>query len=346
MSERFPVGKLPTPWLGRMLDLLPRADPRLTVGPAPGEDAAVIEFDDRALVVTTDPVTFATDRIGWYAVHINANDVAVMGARPRWFFATLLLPEQGTTDTLVTGIAAEIARTCETLGVTVGGGHTEITAGLDRPIVIGQMIGEAPRARIVRKSRLAPGDRVVLARGIAIEGTAILAREHAPRLAGRVAPDLLARAARFLDDPGLSVVSAALAAVDAAEIHALHDPTEGGLASGLAELAAAAGVGMVAYLERILVYPETRALCAALHLDPLRLLASGALLVGLPAPQVPSVIAALERQGITAREIAEIRPAEDGTWWMEEDGSRRPLEPAARDEIARVLEADPHGKQS
>ncbi len=340
MSERFPVGKLPPAALARLLDTLARPDARVLIGPGLGEDAAAIEFDDRALVVTTDPVTFATDRIGWYAVHINANDVAVMGAKPRWFFATLLLPERATTDALLDHIVADIRRTADALGITVCGGHTEITAGLDRPIVVGQMIGEAPRARIVRKMRLAPGDRIVLARGIAIEGTAILAREHAPRLAGRVAPEVLARAATFLDDPGLSVVAAAMASLEAADIHALHDPTEGGLASGLVELATAAGVGLVVSRSRVPIYPETRAICNALGLDPFRLIASGALLIGVPASQVGSLVDALAARGIAASPIAEVRPAAEGLWWEDDDGRREALEPAERDEIARLVETD------
>jgi hydrogenase expression/formation protein HypE len=339
VSDRFPVGKLPHAWLARMLDLVARPDPRVLIGPAPGEDAAVLEWGDRALVVTTDPVTFATDRIGWYAVHINANDVAVMGATPRWFFATLLLPERGATEALLSHIVDDIRRTCDTLGVTVCGGHTEITAGMDRPIVVGQMLGEAPLARIVRKTALEPGDRILLARAIAIEGTAILAREHARRLAGRIAPDLLARAAGFLDDPGLSVVSAASAALEAAPIRALHDPTEGGLASGLVELATAAGVGLVAYRDRVPIYPETQAICTALGLDPLCLIASGALLIGVPATAVPAVVDALADRGIPAREIARALPPEDGLWWEDDEGRREPLEPPPRDEIARLVDA-------
>lgn len=338
MSDLLPVGKLPLESLARLLDLMPRDDPRLVVGPAVGEDAAVIDLGDRALVVTTDPVTFATNRIGWYAVHINANDVAVMGAQPRWFSATLLLPEGRATDELVHQIMSDILATCDALGVVVCGGHTEVTAGLTRPIVVGQMIGEAPAGRIVRKTALRPGDQIVLARGIAIEGTAILAREHRDRLAGRIAPEILARAAGFLDDPGLSVVAAALAALDVAEVHALHDPTEGGLASGLAELAMAGGLGLLAYRDRVPIYPETQALCAALDLDPVRLIASGALLIGIPAAHVDAVVRALGARGIPAQVIAEARPADEGRWWMHEDGRREPLEPAERDEIARAVD--------
>src|SRR5207247_3042847 len=113
---------------------LPGRVGRLWIGPQLGEDAAVIDVGDRCLVVTTDPITFATDHIGRYAVHVNANDVAVLGARPLWFFVVMLLPEHSATPELVESIMAEVGTACEELGATVGGGHTEVTQGLDRPI--------------------------------------------------------------------------------------------------------------------------------------------------------------------------------------------------------------------
>jgi hydrogenase maturation factor len=119
----LPAGKLPADRLRAMLEALPRRDPRVLVGPRLGEDAAVLEMGDRCLVVTTDPVTMAADRIGWYAVHVNANDVAVMGARPRWFFPVLLLPQRWKTSAMVEEIMAEIAAACDALGVTVWRGR-------------------------------------------------------------------------------------------------------------------------------------------------------------------------------------------------------------------------------
>jgi hydrogenase maturation factor len=225
----LPVGKLPLEYLRSLLGHLPKHDPRLLVGPQIGEDAAVIDAGDRYLVVTTDPITFASDHIGRYAVHINANDVAVLGARPLWFFVVMLLPESRTTPEFVESIAADVRRACDELGVTLGGGHTEITQGIDRPILVGQMLGEVAPTRLVRKTRIAVGDLILLTRGVAIEGTAILAREKSEELRKQVDADLLARAARFQIEPGISVVGAALAAANAGEaVHAMHDPTEGG----------------------------------------------------------------------------------------------------------------------
>jgi hydrogenase expression/formation protein HypE len=290
-------------------------------------------------VVTTDPITLATEHIGRYAVHVNANDVAVLGAQPRWFFVVLLLPETRTTPELAETIMADVRITCEELDVALGGGHTEVTQGIDRPILVGQMLGEVATTRLVRKSRIAVGDQVLLTRGVAIEGTAILAREKSEQLRGQVDPNLLAQAARFLVDPGISVVNVALAAASAGEVvHGMHDPTEGGLVTGLCELVAPVDLGLRVVGENIPVFPETEAICRALGLDPLKLIASGALLIAVAPDGVDSVRTAIEAIGIQVAVIGEVRPLHEGTT-IATHGIAHPLIPAVRDEIARALEA-------
>jgi hydrogenase maturation factor len=336
----LPVGKLPHAQLRSLLAQLPGRDPRLLIGPQIGEDAAVIDAGDRYLIVTTDPITFATDHIGRYAVHVNGNDVAVLGARPLWFFVVMLLPESLTTPELADAIMADVRTTCEELGVALGGGHTEITQGLDRPILVGQMIGEVAPTRLVRKTRIAIGDQILLTSGVAIEGTAILAREKAEWLRGRVDPGLLVRAARFLIDPGISVVRAALAAADVGEVvHAMHDPTEGGLATGLFELVAPAGLGLRVNREHIPVFPETAAICQVLGLDPLKLIASGALLIAVAPAGADSVQTAIRATGVPVAAIGEVRPVSEGMT-ISTRTAVEPLTPPARDEIARAFGGD------
>ena len=96
MAEQpLPLGKLSPDHLDSLLcrHTFSLPDDRVVVYPGVGEDAAVIDMGQRWLVAKTDPITFATDEIGWYAVHVNANDVAAAGSVPRWFLSTLLLPE-------------------------------------------------------------------------------------------------------------------------------------------------------------------------------------------------------------------------------------------------------------
>ena len=334
--SRLAAGKLPADALETMLSRLPHGDPRVVIGPRLGEDAAVLDVGDRYLVATADPITLASDRIGWYSVHVNANDIAVLGARPRWFFAVLLLPEGRATPGMAEAITADIADTCRTLDISLCGGHTEVTAGLDRPIVVGQMLGEVDKDRLVRKDRLEVGDRILLTRGAAVEGTAILARERTDVLERHLGPDLLARAQALLFDPGISIVEAARTAIEAGRVRAMHDPTEGGIASGLWELARAGGRGLRVRRDAIPILPETEAVCRVFGLDPLKLIASGALLVAAEPVEAGAIARALDARGIPVADTGEIRPAEEGIQ-IEVSGRWVPLEPADRDEIARVI---------
>jgi hydrogenase maturation factor len=309
---------------------------RVVLGPRFGEDAAVIDLGAKYLVAKTDPITFTSERIGWYAVNINGNDIATLGARPLWFLATLLLPEKGTSWSLVRNIFRDTLRACRELGVTLCGGHTEITRGLDRPIMVGQMLGEVAKSKLVRKESQKPGDLVLLTRGIAIEGTAILAREKRVTLARKLPAKILRRAQRLLVRPGISVVQDAMLAQRHGEIHAMHDPTEGGLASGLLELAKAGGVGLRIWKDKVPVLEETRCFSEILGFDPFGLIASGALLVVASARSTPNLLRAYLRHGVRAAIIGEVREAAEGIQVVEK-ARQTPLRIPARDEIARLL---------
>ena len=333
----LPVGKLRAEVLQKMFDRLPTADPRVLVGPRVGEDAAVIDMGDRCLVATTDPITFTTDDAAWYAVHVNANDVAVRGARPKWFLATLLLPEGATTDATVEALFEELGRACEELEVTLVGGHTEVTHGLDRPIVVGTMLGEVARDRLVTTSGARVGDAIVMTKGVPLEGAAIIARERDAALRARGVPAATIRRARgLLKTPGISVLPEAEIACELAPVHAMHDPTEGGIATALHELADAAGVGLRIDAERIMILPEGRLLCDAFGLDPLGTIASGALLMTLAPADAGIVIHALARESIDCHFIGQVVPREQGVMLVE-GGRARPLPVFAQDEITRLF---------
>jgi hydrogenase expression/formation protein HypE len=332
------VGKLPSQLLA---DLLARIGPyesgRVVVGPGVGQDAAVIDMGDRLLVAKSDPITFASDLIGWYAVHVNANDVACMGARPAWFLATVLLPE-GAAPSLAEAIFHQVLDACQGMGIELVGGHFEITHGLQRPIVVGAMLGEAARERLVRGSGAQPGDCLVLTKGIAIEGTAVLAREARETLERLEVPAAVLEEARgYIFQPGLSVVREALLAVESAPIHAMHDPTEGGLATALYELATAGGVGLAVQEAAIEVLPCTEAICRAAALKPLGLLASGALLIALPPAHCDALLARLLEAGIAAACIGSVKHHSEGIIIEERMGNSEPLPQFARDEVARFL---------
>lgn len=278
----LPAGKLPHSLLGELLEGLPHDDPRLLVGPTVGEDAAVIDFapgSDRLLVAKSDPITFATDQIGYYAVNVCVNDLAVAGATPRYYFPTLLLPAGQTDANLAAAIFSQIGAACRLLGIVVAGGHTEVTPAVTQPVVAGSLLGEVARARVVTSGGCRPGDVVLLAGTVPVEGTSLIAREkRAALLEMGWGAAVIDEAAGYLYKPGISVLTPALLAADGGLVTAMHDPTEGGVATGLLELALAAGVGIEIDLDEIPVEPLAHDLCAVFGLDPLGVIASGALL--------------------------------------------------------------------
>lgn len=332
----LPVGKLPADLLAALLDRASAAapDPDVLLGPRPGEDAAIVRVGDRALALASDPVTFATADLGRYAVHVNANDVATRGAAPRWFLATLLLPEGAPADLPLT-ITAQIVAACAEVGATLVGGHTEVAAGLPRPIVAGTMVGEAAVDRLLTTGGARPGDALVLTHGIAIEGTALIAAEFAAAVEAAFGLAFAERCRGFLHRPGLSVVPAARLAA-AAGARAMHDPTEGGLATALHEVADAAACGLAIDGEAVPIYPETLALCEHLGLDPLGLLASGALLIAAGREALPRLLADLATAGIPAAAIGSVRAAGEGRRLVRA-GRATDLPRFDRDEVARLF---------
>lgn len=332
------IGKLPTVTLKSFLDKIEIEDEQVVLGPKIGEDAAVIKLGRKCLVAKVDPVTFAVDLIGWYAVHVNANDIATMGAKPRWFLATILLPEKSTNQD-AERIFDQILSACKSLCITLVGGHTEITHDLKRPVVMGCMLAESDEKSLITTSGAELGDDIVLTKGIAIEGTAVLAREAEHYLlSSGLSKDLTLRAADYLFSPGISVVKEALTACATVTVHSMHDPTEGGLSTGLWEIASAARVGILVKHEEIPILTECKDICDTLGLDPLGLLASGALVIALPHSETSILLEALRKIGINAAAIGKVVDAEEGIKMHTNTGTRD-LAQFERDELAKFLDS-------
>ena len=332
----FRVGKLNANLLDELVSSIKKKDPRVIVGPKVGEDAAVIDIGDKYLLSTTDPITFTSYKIGWYTVNVNANDIATMGGTPKWLLVSILLPENKTDSALVKEIFRDIENAADELGIDICGGHTEITKGLDRPIISGHMLGEVDKDKLVTNSRARVGDQIILTKGIAIEGMALLAREREKELSGKYGKMFVERVQSFLHDPGISVVAEAHLANQAANIRAMHDPTEGGLATGLYELTKASNTGVVIYEDKIHLLDETRILCSEYKLDPLGVIASGALLIVVGPDDRDAVLSKLVQNDITCSVIGKLTDKEDGLKIIA-DGEERELPFFEVDEIARVI---------
>jgi len=331
------AGKLRAAMLAELLGRVQHRDQRVLLGPGIGRDAAVIDLGgDRLLVAKTDPVTFAADQIGHYTVNVNANDIACMGARPAWMMATALLPV-GAPDDLPGRIFDQLIEACGALGIELVGGHTEVTPDVRQAVVVGAMLGEAARDEIVLGEGAVPGDRVILTKGIAIEGTAILGREFGGALKRRgLDRKTVRRAAALLSDPGISVVADARAVCAVTRPRALHDPTEGGIVTALEELAVASKCTIRVDLSLVPIFEETRRVCETLDLDPYGVLASGALLAIVAADDCGAVIASLNDAKIMCRAIGSVEAGPAKVIMGDQDAI--PLPQFDRDEIARFIE--------
>ncbi|UCE45053.1 MAG: AIR synthase family protein [Methanobacteriota archaeon] len=329
------TGKLPPKLLAKSIRHTGAKDASVVLGPKLGEDAAVVRLGRDMLVLKTDPVTYASDMIGWYAVHINANDVATRGARPAWFQATVLLPE-GADERLSEKIARQISSACEELGIAVTGGHTEVTPGISNPIVVGDMHGILlRRGRPVLTSGARVGNDIVLTKGAAIEGTATIARMKKRELMDEFGARLVERASEFLFDPGLSVVPEAREALSF-DVTAMHDPTEGGVLMGVYELASACGRSIEFRADDVLVRDETETICRRYGLDPLGLLGSGALLATFKPADARRYIDSLRDMGVRASIVGRIASSKKRSM-MIRDGRTSTMSPCERDELLKLL---------
>jgi len=331
------TGKLELDFLNELLKKYSIDDPSVVVGPGIGNDAAVIDLGDTYLIAKTDPITFIAQDIGFYAVNINANDIACMGGVPRWFLTTILLPENNTTQQNVEDIFQQITSACKKFDITLCGGHTEVTYGIDRPIVIGQMLGTVPKDGLVKPSNAQPGDDVFVTKGIAIEATSIIAREKARELSSLFSSDFVERSQNFIRNPGISVLQDSKIALSTGPVHAMHDPTEGGIATGLYELAYAADVGLSIALDKIPIIPEAKLLCDQYGIDILGVIASGALLFVMPPIYSQAVLSAFERKNIIAANIGKVVSKEQGVKLkMGNEEMDLPIFP--QDEIIKIFE--------
>ncbi|HIP89579.1 MAG TPA: hydrogenase [Thermococcus paralvinellae] len=329
----LPTGKVPSEKLREIVfKHLGAKGERVLIGSGVGIDAAAVEFGDEVLVASTDPITGAEKHIGFYAVNVNANDVATFGARPKWFLVSVLLPENAN-EILLEDIMADIDKSAKELGVAVIGGHTEVTPGLTRPIVVGTMLGEVKKEKLVHAGNAKPNDVIILTKGAGIEGTAIIAGEREKELVRVFGKEFVERAKAFLWK--ISVVKEALIANEIG-VNAMHDPTEGGVANGLHEMADASGLGFKVYYEKIPMAEETRKICEYFNLDPLALISSGALLISTPRENAEKILTALEKEKITASIIGEFLEDKEKRIIVK-DGKEEELKRPLSDELWKVV---------
>ena len=340
----LPQGKLPNELLSRHLHSLAGGDPAVLLPAAVGEDVSALDMTGvEVLVAHGDPITLAGGDLGRYAVLVNANDIATSGGEPRWLLTTVLFPT-GTTPSQAMALLSEISATAAAENIVLAGGHTEVSDVVSRPVVSATMLGVVRRADLRDKRQALPGDKVIFTKQLAAEGTALLARELGERLRGLGMSDSELDDCRSLLDR-LSIVPEARLATGFAGVRALHDVTEGGLATALRELAVACHHGIIVHLERIPVFPETIRVCELLEVDPLGLIASGSLLICCRPAEAAAVTTVLHDALIEAVEIGEVGEPGGGVTALER-GRPAAWPEFAVDEAARVLGRSDVGREA
>jgi hydrogenase expression/formation protein HypE len=331
----LPAGKLPNDLLREFLNQFEFDDPSILINPGIGEDTAAVDVGpEEVLVLKSDPITFATDSIGQYAVLINANDIATSGAQPRWLLTTLLFPF-GVTPSEIKRVIDELKEFCRRWDITLCGGHTEITDAVTRPVVTGMMAGTVAKKNLIDKRNVAPGDKVLLTKGVAVEGTAIIAREFGNRLRKfGLAESEVEKCRQFLTH--ISILAEARIAAKSKATSAMHDVTEGGLATALEELGIAAESRIKINMDTIPVFAETRRICRLLNIQPLGLIGSGSLLICCRPAGCNSLMKSLRQGGIEVTCIGEVLEKGQGIAAFE-DGRHADWPRFEVDEITRLF---------
>ena len=319
----LPLGKIPLPiFQDVVLKHLGAKLPEVMMGPAVGEDAAIIKLGKEYLVISSDPVTGAVEKVGWLALQVCANDIAVRGVKPRWFVSTILMPENSDRFALE-NICSQIDKAAKGLRIAIVGGHSEATPTLVHPIVVGCMFGLTVGGFYVTSGGAKPGDTIIITKGVGIEGTAILASDRRTVVTKKYGSDFAKRAELFFEK--ISIVEDAMTAVENGGVTAMHDPTEGGMAGGLHELADAAETGFRINENSLPILPETRKMCQLFGVDPLQLISSGSLLITAKSRKAERILESIRKKGIAAAVVGEIVKKSEGRKIVSRNSSTREL---------------------
>ncbi|MCE4624839.1 MAG: AIR synthase family protein [Desulfurococcales archaeon] len=333
---RLPIGKLPLDALGEVISRIRTyRDPQTTQGPAVGEDAGIIRLPCCDLAIHSDPITEASSLAGRLSIIVASNDVATTGACPRWASITIMIPPNSDIES-IKSIAEEAGSIARDLGIDVISGHTEISPGLAKPILVTTVIGLTCPGCAIRTGDARPGDIILITGYAGTEGTAILATDFRDKLKDCGVSNETLEGAKSLGDK-VSIVGRACALASKRLPTAMHDATEGGVIGALVELALASNTRVVVYAERIPVHPSTTAISNCLDIDYLKLISSGALIFTAPKDKVGDAVSLLKTKGYPVEVIGRVEEGEPELVLYRGERVERYSAPPA-DEISRVWE--------
>lgn len=300
------------------------------VRPGIGEDCAVIDFGENVLIMSTDPITGAASEVGRLAVHINCNDIATNGVEPLGLMLTILAPI-GTTEDEIENIMKQAGEEAAKLNVEIIGGHTEITAAVNRIIVSATAIGKQLKEKIIKTSGAKPNDKIVMTKTAGLEGTGIIAYDLQKKLSSTISQEIIQNAKSMVDN--ISVVKEGIIGGKIG-VSSMHDVTEGGILGAVWEVCEASKVGCNIFRDKIALAEETIEICKFFDIDPLKLISSGTMLMTVNPKKEKELIEELNKSGIQAAVIGEI--TEKGRHLIE-NNKKIEIEPPESDELYKVI---------
>ena len=326
------IGKLPNDVLEKIVfDNIKNKRKEVLVGSSIGEDNAIIDFGEEVCVMSTDPITGATKDIGKLAIHISCNDVASSGAEPIGALLTVLVPPS-TTEEDLKHIMSDAGEASRELNIEIMGGHTEITDAVNRVVISTTVIGKQKKENMIDLSKVSVGDKVLITKYAAIEGTSILAKELEDKLKDKLDNDKIIEAQNM--GSLISVVKEG-AILGEIGVNYMHDITEGGILGAVWEGAIAVNKGIKIYENLIPMKDVTRELTTILDIDPYRLISSGSMLVIAKGDKIPEIEDRLSMENINIAVIGEII---DKGVYMDKNGTIEKILPPTSDELYKALQ--------
>lgn len=299
------------------------------VRPGIGKDCAVVDYGEDVCVLSTDPITGAASEVGKLAIHISCNDIASEGVEPIGIMLTVMVPES-TTKEEIEFIMKQASSEAEKLHVEIIGGHTEVTNAVNRPVIVSTAIGKGKKERYTSQNVVRIGDHIILTKYAGLEGTGIIAYDHEEELKKKISQEEIDNAKKFLEN--LSVIKEGIIGGNLGAT-SMHDVTEGGVLGAIWETCESANLGAKITIEAIPVREETLKICAVYHIDYLRLISSGCMVITIPGHKKDDLLNQLKAKDILASDIG-VMTEKDVI--MIKDGEELEIDPPDRDELYKV----------
>lgn len=299
-----------------------RSDVRIRSGI--GEDCSVVSFGEYECVISTDPITGASNDTGRLAVYINSNDIASSGAEPVGILVTILAPTSATLDD-IKNVMNQISQEAIRLNMEVLGGHTEVTNAVNKMVLSCTVIGKCKAGAAVSTAGAKLGDDIIVSKQLCLEGTSIVVNDYYDIVNDFLSKSELEEALGYSNF--LSVINEGRIAAGFG-VNSMHDITEGGVLGALWEVSEASNTGFEVYMDKMPLSAVTKKLCTRLDIDPLKFISSGSMLITTKNGE--ALVNLLNDSGIKSEIIGKI--TKEG-YYLNDAGNKKTVAPPERDEL-------------